>query len=264
MSKENTAAPRARNSKNPVRSGIWRLPAGISRDGTTIAITWLCVALSTMHCCLPERPSSCCSSWWRWTPTSAPRSGGRPRTSPSVAPGRCVAAGQPRRAHHLGGGARPELRERADADLRGCRGRPRDVHVANLVFSMPLFSPSNRITDRPRASPAIVRHHVGAELVIARHDRARARRTRDRACRTWCWCRRCSRPQDDASLAAALRVIAAAAHVRTLTIPVLAQRQASNPRRGGLLLATGGAAVQSRRSRTAAIQRSSPNRSPRI
>src|SRR3954462_13701186 len=29
-------------------------------------------------------------------------------------------------------------------------------------------------------------------------------------------------PQDDAALAAALRVIAAAAHVRTLTIPVLA------------------------------------------
>jgi hypothetical protein len=41
-------------------------------------------------------------------------------------------------------------------------------------------------------------------------------------------------PQDDASLAAALRVIAAAAHVRTLTIPVLGsgkQQSAS----GGLL-----------------------------
>jgi hypothetical protein len=41
-------------------------------------------------------------------------------------------------------------------------------------------------------------------------------------------------PQDDAALAAALRVIAAAAHVRTLTIPVLASGTA-NTARGGLL-----------------------------
>src|SRR5258707_5295488 len=34
-------------------------------------------------------------------------------------------------------------------------------------------------------------------------------------------------PQDDAALAAALRVIAAAAHVRTLTIPVLANESKS-------------------------------------
>jgi hypothetical protein len=39
-------------------------------------------------------------------------------------------------------------------------------------------------------------------------------------------------PQDDAALAAALRVIAAAAHVRTLTIPVLASSVAEAPRRG--------------------------------
>src|ERR1700674_3897870 len=41
-------------------------------------------------------------------------------------------------------------------------------------------------------------------------------------------------PQDDAALAAALRVIAAAAHVRTLTIPVLASgvKRAS---KGGIL-----------------------------
>src|SRR5258707_11603565 len=39
-------------------------------------------------------------------------------------------------------------------------------------------------------------------------------------------------PQDDAALAAALRVIAAAAHVRTLTIPVLASRPTGRDRRG--------------------------------
>src|SRR5580765_7814578 len=41
-------------------------------------------------------------------------------------------------------------------------------------------------------------------------------------------------PQDDAALAAALRVIAAAAHVRTLTIPVLAAHSAE-ARPSGLL-----------------------------
>src|SRR4051812_36397383 len=39
-------------------------------------------------------------------------------------------------------------------------------------------------------------------------------------------------PQDDAALAAALRVIAAAAHVRTLTIPVLATETKTEPRAG--------------------------------
>jgi hypothetical protein len=41
-------------------------------------------------------------------------------------------------------------------------------------------------------------------------------------CPISCSCPRCFLPHDDAALAAALRVIAAAAHVRTLTIPVLA------------------------------------------
>jgi hypothetical protein len=42
-------------------------------------------------------------------------------------------------------------------------------------------------------------------------------------------------PQDDAALAAALRVIAAAAHVRTLTIPVLASGIKRAPEGGGML-----------------------------
>src|SRR3954471_19784443 len=41
-------------------------------------------------------------------------------------------------------------------------------------------------------------------------------------------------PQDDAALAAALRVIAAAAHVRTLTIPVLSRAVKHTPV-GGML-----------------------------
>ena len=42
-------------------------------------------------------------------------------------------------------------------------------------------------------------------------------------------------PQDDAALAAALRVIAAAAHVRTLTIPVLATGPKKRARHEGML-----------------------------
>src|SRR6266849_4858845 len=40
-------------------------------------------------------------------------------------------------------------------------------------------------------------------------------------------------PQDDAALAAALRVIASAAHVQMLTIPLLATSRATNGSRGG-------------------------------
>src|SRR5260370_19040907 len=42
-------------------------------------------------------------------------------------------------------------------------------------------------------------------------------------------------PQDDAALAAALRVIAAAPHVRTLTIPVLASGTKRTAAAGGIL-----------------------------
>src|ERR1700674_3906822 len=42
-------------------------------------------------------------------------------------------------------------------------------------------------------------------------------------------------PQDDAALAAALRVIASAAHVQMLTIPLLATSTATNGSRGGVL-----------------------------
>ena len=80
---------------------------------------------------------------------------------------------------------------------------------------------------------AIVRHHVGAELVIG-DTTERALDALGPRVPDMVLVPALLSPQDDASLAAALRVIAAAAHVRTLTIPVLGsgkQQSAS----GGLL-----------------------------
>jgi hypothetical protein len=80
---------------------------------------------------------------------------------------------------------------------------------------------------------AIVRHHVGAELVLG-DTTERALDALGPRVPDMVLVPALLSPQDDASLAAALRVIAAAAHVRTLTIPVLAsgkQQSAS----GGLL-----------------------------
>ena len=80
---------------------------------------------------------------------------------------------------------------------------------------------------------AIVRHHVGAELVIG-DTTERALDALGSRVPDMVLVPALLSPQDDASLAAALRVIAAAAHVRTLTIPVLGsgkQQSAS----GGLL-----------------------------
>src|SRR5262245_41080150 len=68
---------------------------------------------------------------------------------------------------------------------------------------------------------AIVRHHVGAELVIG-DTTERALDALGSRVPDMVLVPALLSPQDDASLAAALRVIAAAAHVRTLTIPVLA------------------------------------------
>ena len=80
---------------------------------------------------------------------------------------------------------------------------------------------------------AIVRHHIGAELVIG-DTTERALDALGSRVPDMVLVPALLSPQDDASLAAALRVIAAAAHVRTLTIPVLGsgkQQSAS----GGLL-----------------------------
>ena len=80
---------------------------------------------------------------------------------------------------------------------------------------------------------AIVRHHVGAELVIG-DTTERALDALGSRVPDMVLVPALLSPQDDASLATALRVIAAEAHVRTLTIPVLGsgkQQSAS----GGLL-----------------------------
>src|SRR4051812_47619257 len=90
--------------------------------------------------------------------------------------------------------------------------------------------------DRRQAAhlTAIVRHQVDAELVIADTTEGALEAIGNRVPDLVLVPALLS-PQDDAALAAALRVIAAAAHVRTLTIPVLATETASEPRGGGLL-----------------------------
>src|SRR5258708_13390513 len=75
--------------------------------------------------------------------------------------------------------------------------------------------------DRKQAArlAAIVRHQVGAELVLA-DTTERALDALGARIPDMVLVPALLSPQDDASLAAALRVIAAPAHVRTLTIPL--------------------------------------------
>ena len=80
---------------------------------------------------------------------------------------------------------------------------------------------------------AIVRHRVGAELVLAATTE-RALDVLGARVPDLVLVPALLSPQDDAALAAALRVIAAAAHVRTLTIPVLGSSSPETSR-GGLL-----------------------------
>ena len=77
--------------------------------------------------------------------------------------------------------------------------------------------------DRRQAAhlTGIVRHQVGAELILAETTEGALDAIGDRVPDLVLVPALLS-PTDDAALAAALRVIAAAAHVRTLTIPVLA------------------------------------------
>jgi hypothetical protein len=79
----------------------------------------------------------------------------------------------------------------------------------------------------------IVRHQVGAELVIG-DTTERALDALGPRVPDMVLVPALLSPQDDASLAAALRVIAAAAHVRTLTIPVLGSGRQETAA-GGLL-----------------------------
>src|SRR5713226_4926161 len=77
--------------------------------------------------------------------------------------------------------------------------------------------------DRRQAAhvSAVVRQRVGAELILAETTEGALDAIGSRVPDLVLVPALLS-PQDDAALAAALRVIAAAAHVRTLTIPVLA------------------------------------------
>src|SRR5262252_7543197 len=80
---------------------------------------------------------------------------------------------------------------------------------------------------------AVVRHRVGAELILAETTEGALDAIGSRVPDLVLVPALLS-PQDDASLAAALRVIAAAAHVRTLTIPVLGSGKQQSAA-GGLL-----------------------------
>src|SRR5712691_5624805 len=81
---------------------------------------------------------------------------------------------------------------------------------------------------------AIVRHRVGAELILVDTTEGALDAIGTRVPDVVLVPALLS-PQDDAALAAALRVIAAAAHVRTLTIPVFSNGTAHS--QGGGLLA---------------------------
>jgi hypothetical protein len=89
--------------------------------------------------------------------------------------------------------------------------------------------------DRHQAAhlTAIVRHQVGAELVLA-HTTEGALDAIGNRVPDLVLVPALLSPQDDAALAAALRVIAAAAHVRTLTIPVLSHGTKREAARGML------------------------------
>ena len=89
--------------------------------------------------------------------------------------------------------------------------------------------------DRRQAAhlTAIARHLVGAELVLADTTEGALDAIGNRVPDLVLVPALLS-PQDDAALAAALRVIAAAAHVRTLTIPVLASGTKRKPVEGML------------------------------
>jgi hypothetical protein len=82
------------------------------------------------------------------------------------------------------------------------------------------------------ALAAVVRERVGAELILA-DTTERALEAIGNRVPDLVLVPALLLPSDDAALAAALRVIAAAAHVRTLTIPVLAAHSASESK-GGL------------------------------
>src|SRR6185503_19271880 len=94
--------------------------------------------------------------------------------------------------------------------------------------------------DRRQAAQltGLIRHHVGVELILADTTEgalmAIGHRMPDLVLVPALLA-----PQDDAALASALRVIAAATHVRTLTIPVFANGVRKEPAKKGMLAKLG-------------------------
>ena len=131
-----------------------------------------------------------------------------------------------------GGRARTEHRTRAAADLRAGGGGAHVLHAANLEW--PLFSRSNRTGARPPISPPSCGSRSAPSSCIADTTEGALDAIGNRVPDLVLVPALLS-PQDDAALAAALRVIAAAAHVRTLTIPVLASGTKKRAPAGGML-----------------------------
>src|SRR2546426_7658584 len=90
--------------------------------------------------------------------------------------------------------------------------------------------------DRRQASrlASVVRQRVGAELILAETTEG-ALDAIGNQIPDLVLVPTLLSPQDDAALAAALRVIATAAHVHTLTIPVLANGTGTRTARSGML-----------------------------
>src|SRR5205814_9485345 len=125
----------------------------------------------------------------------------------------------------------PEHRTCAAAHFYAGGQRARCVHAANV--KMPIILAIE--PDRRQAAhlAGVVRHKVEAELILANTTEGALDAIGNRV-PDMVLVPALLSPQDDAALAAALRVIAAAAHVRTLTIPVLSSGIAHAPS-GGLL-----------------------------
>src|SRR5262249_26276659 len=178
----------------------------------------------------------------RRTPAARARGRRRPRPRRSEA-ARDVAphaadrfCGRARARSHIcnrGGGTQSERGTRAAGHFHSGGGRARGVHAADITDVAIILAIE---PDRRQAAhlSAVVRHRVGAELILADTTEGALNAIGSRVPDLVLVPALIS-PQDDAALAAALRVIAAAAHVRILTTPVFSNGTRRGDDGGGLL-----------------------------
>src|SRR5439155_20743240 len=116
--------------------------------------------------------------------------------------------------------ARSEPGARAAARVLARVCDPCHLHAPDLIQSMPIILAIEPDRQQAARLAAAVRGRVLAELILADTTEGALDAIGDRV-PDMVLVPALLAPQDDAALAAALRVIAAATHVRTLTIPVL-------------------------------------------